>query len=143
MPSTAATLEAAPNVSKGLNIGLWTVQVLLAVGFGMAGGMKLVVPIADLLKQMDWVASAPWLPRFIGVAELAGALGLVLPSLTRIKPILTPIAAVGLATIMVLALGFHVSRGEMSHLPPVIVLGALAVFVAWGRFTKARIAPRA
>jgi putative oxidoreductase len=61
---------------------------------------------------------------------------------TRIQPKLTGWAAVGLGTIMVLALGLHVSRGEWSHVPPVLVLGALAGFVAWGRLKKAPIPPR-
>jgi putative oxidoreductase len=71
--------------------------------------------------------------RFIGVAELAGGLGLILPAATRIRPMLTPLAALGLATIMTLAFVFHIQRGEWDALPVNAVLGALAAFVAWGR----------
>src|SRR4051812_29537875 len=71
-----------------LNYGLWTVQVLLAAAFGMAGFMKLGTPIDQLAKSLPWVTSIPTLTRFIGLAEFAGALGLILPSVTRIKPIL-------------------------------------------------------
>jgi putative oxidoreductase len=88
-------------------------------------------------------ANMPYgLTYFIGVAEVLGALGMILPAITRIRPKLTGLAGVGLLTIMVLALGFHIMRGELSHTPPVIVLGALATFVAWGRLKKAPIAPR-
>jgi putative oxidoreductase len=92
---------------------------------------------------MDWVNSVPeGLVRFIGASELAGALGLLLPALTRIKPGLTALAAVGLATVMLLAALFHLSRGEGGALVPNFVLAGLAVFIAWGRTKKAPIAPR-
>jgi uncharacterized membrane protein YphA (DoxX/SURF4 family) len=132
---------AAP--SKGLNIGLWIVQVLLAVAFGMAGLMKSTAPIEELAKQMVWPGTMPAaMVRFIGVSELLGGLGLLLPSLTRIQPKLTALAAAGLVVVMVLAAGFHVTRSEFGALPVNFVLGGLAAFVAWGRFKKAPIAPR-
>ena len=80
--------------------------------------------------------------RVIGVAELLGALGLILPAATRVKPMLTPLAASGLATVTLLAAIFHISRGELGALPIPLVLGGLAAFVAWGRAAKAPIAPR-
>jgi putative oxidoreductase len=86
--------------------------------------------------------TSPGLIRFIGVSELLGGLGLILPAASRIRPGLTPLAALGLTIIMVLALGYHVSRGEMSALPIVGALGGLTAFVAWGRAKKAPIAPR-
>jgi putative oxidoreductase len=110
---------AAP--SKGLHIALWIAQVLLALAFGMAGAMKTFTPIDELVKNMPWVSSAPLLPRFIGLAELCGALGMVLPSVTRIRPVLTPLAALGLLIIMVLATGMHIVRGEL-HAVPVNIL---------------------
>jgi len=67
---------------------------------------------------------------------------MLLPALTRIKPILTPLAGVGLAVVMVLAAGFHVMRGELSALPINLAFGGLAAFVAWGRLQKAPISPR-
>lgn len=128
---------------KVLNVSLWLVQALLFVGFGMAGFMKLTQPLAELGQAMAWVTATPAaLVRFIGFAELAGAIGLVLPALTRIKPVLTAWAGAGLATIMVLASFVHVARGEFGALPVNLVLGGLAAFVAWGRFKKAPIAPR-
>jgi len=65
-----------------------------------------------------------------------------LPAATRIQPKLTGFAGIGLLVVMILALGVHIMRGELSHTPPVIILGALSAFVAWGRLSKAPIAPR-
>ena len=93
--------------SRGFELALWTVQILLAVAFGMAGVMKTFTPLDQLALKMGWVATLPApVVRFIGLSELAGALGLVLPGLFRIKQQLTPIAAVGLVTVMVLAGGW-------------------------------------
>jgi DoxX-like family len=83
-----------------------------------------------------------WLARFIGFAELAGAAGLVLPAATRVMPWLTPLAAAGLAVIMALAVPFHVMHGEAGDIAFNIVPALLAAIVAWGRSTRARIAPR-
>jgi putative oxidoreductase len=132
------------SANKGaLNVAVWIVQVLLAVGFGMAGVMKSTAPIADLSAKMPWVSAVPEaLVRFIGVSELVGAVGLILPAATRIRPGLTALAAAGLVVVMVLALGFHATRGELAQAAPVnVVLGGLAAFVAWGRFKKLPIAP--
>jgi putative oxidoreductase len=101
-----------------LNVALWSMQFLLAAMFGMAGYMKLSQPISQLAAMLPFAAQVPeGLVRFIGAAELAGALGLILPAATRILPVLTPLAASGLLLIMVLASGFHISRGEISNLP--------------------------
>lgn len=140
---SVVSTNAATAPSKGLHIALWIVQVLLALAFGMAGAMKTFTPIDELVTKMSWVSSAPLLPRFIGLAELCGALGMVLPSVTRIRPALTPLAALGLAIIMVLATGLHVVRGELQAVPVTVVLGGLAAFVAWGRSKRAPIEPRA
>jgi putative oxidoreductase len=138
-----AALSGSKPHGRGLSIGLWIVQALLAVGFGMAGLTKLAQPIAELAKSMPWVATVPeGLVRFIGLSELAAAVGLILPSLTRIKPVLTAWAGTGLVAVMVLASIFHLSRGEPQMLPVNVVLGGMAAFVAWGRFGRARIAPR-
>jgi hypothetical protein len=133
--------QAAP--MKGLNIALWVVQLLLFVSFGMAGVMKATAPIAELSKNMPWVPRfSPGMVRFIGVAELCGALGMILPSLSRVKPKLTALAGLGLVAIMVLAAGHHLMNGEAKVVPVPLVLGGMAGFVAWGRSKKAPIAPR-
>ena len=126
---------------KALRVFLWVAQVLLAIGFGMAGFMKLTTPYADMTAKAAWARAIPEaLIRFIGVAEVAGVLGIILPAATRIKPALTPLAATGFVVIMVLASALHLRLGE----PPLanVILGGLAVFVAWGRFLRAPISPR-
>lgn len=121
---------------------LWAAQVLLAVMFGIAGVMKSTQPITALSGTVPWSTDVPEaLVRFIGISELAGAVGLILPALTRIRPGLTPLAALGLVVVMLLASGFHILRGELGALPITFLLGGLAAFVAWGRWTKAPIAP--
>lgn len=118
-----------------MTYALWTVQVLLALLFLWAGGMKLVLPLDKLTGPIP-------LPglflRFIGVAEVLGALGLILPGLLRIRPGLTPLAAAGLVIIMIGATGVGLAAGDvvMSLIP--LVVGLLAAFVAYGRW---RLAP--
>lgn len=130
--------------SKGWHITLWLLQVLLAIAFGMAGFMKLTTPIADLAKMLPWAADvSEGMVRFIGASELAGALGLILPALTRIRPSLTPLAAGGLALIMVLAAGFHITRGETPAVGFNLALAFVAGVIAWGRTKKAPISPKA
>lgn len=126
---------------KGLKIGLWVAQGMLAVAFTGAAMMKLTQPHDVLATQQAWVKLfSPEVVKLIGAVELLGVLGLILPSVTRILPILTPIAASGLVLTMVAAGATHLRIGE----PPIpnLVLGGLAAFVAWGRFKKAPIAPR-
>lgn len=125
--------------SKALHIGLWVAQGLLAAAFGMAGFMKISAPIEQLAQSgMSFVNNfGVGTVRFIGISELLGALGLILPAALRIKPILTPLAAVGVAIIMVLATTYHITHGESAM--PTIILFALAAFVAWGRFKKVPI----
>jgi len=120
-----------------MKTALWIAQTLLALAFLAAGSMKLFA-FDKMTAQMPDMAGQHGLFIFIGLCEIAGAIGLILPILTGIYPLLTAWAAAGLATIMVLAAGFHVNRGEFSHLPPIILLFLLAAFVVWGRgFRKA------
>jgi len=118
-----------------MNTALWIVQILLAVAFLGAGVMKATQPREKLEKGLPWVAdfSTP-VVRFIGVAEVLGGLGLVLPAATGIAPVLTPIAATGLAVTMVLAAVVHARRKEYQAIGINAVLLLLTVFVAWGRF---------
>ena len=138
-----ATTATAAQGGKVLHIALWIVQVLLALLFTGAGLSKVATPLPDLAKSLPYTADLPGaLVRFIGSAEVAGVLGLLLPSLFRILPILTPLAALGFTTIMVLATFFHISRGEWSGIGLTLPIALLAAFVAWGRFKKAPIASR-
>jgi uncharacterized membrane protein YphA (DoxX/SURF4 family) len=137
---STSTTTTAP---RALSIGLWVAQAFLAFAFTGSGLMKLTTPHEALAAQMPRAADASaFLPLFIGAAEVAGALGLVLPAVTRIQPRLTPIAAACLALVMVLAAATHVKYGELFMLVPNAVLGGLAAFIAWGRSGPAAIAPR-
>lgn len=129
--------------SKALHISLWVAQVLLAALFLMAGANKLFQSIEELSKMLPWAAEMPEaLVRFIGISEVLGGLGLLLPAALRIMPGLTSVAAGGLALVMALASAFHVSRGEASVIPMNIVFMAIAVFIVWGRTKKAPIHAR-
>lgn len=129
--------------SKVGTISLWIVQVLLAVVFGMAGVMKSTMPIPQLAQKLPWTGALPAaIVRFIGCSELAGALGLIVPAITRIRPILVPLAAAGLLLVMILASAFHISRGEYAALPITTTFGLLAAFVTWGRLRWAPVRPR-
>ena len=118
-----------------MNIFLWIVQALLAAMFLMSGLMKSSQPKEKLVERLPWVAdfSSPTV-RFIGAVELAGAVGLILPAATGIAPVLTPLAATGLAIVMILAATTHARRKEPSAIGFNAVLLILAVMVAWGRF---------
>jgi uncharacterized membrane protein YphA (DoxX/SURF4 family) len=110
---------------------LWIVQVLLTALFIFAGGMKFVMPVEQM---QDPVALPGWFLRFIGVVELLGGLGLLLPGLLGIRPGLTPLAAAGLVIIMIGAtvIGFMFGPVSMALIP--LVIGLLAAFVAYGRW---------
>ncbi len=115
-------------------IALWIAQILLALASGFAGFMKTFRPIPDLAAMMKWPGDyPPALTRFVGVAELAAAVGLILPSATGILPWLTPLAALGFGIIQVLAIGLHAMRGETQQtLIANLILLALALFILWG-----------
>lgn len=130
--------------NRTLNISLWVAQVILGGLFLMVGIMKVSTPLNELVKTLNWPAEVPlFMIRFIGFSEVFGGLGLLLPSLLRIKPILTPIAASGFVTVMLMAAGFHLSRGEFGSVLFSLVLGGLALYVAWGRFRMVPVLARA
>lgn len=110
---------------------LWSVQGLLALIFLFTGGMKLILPLEVLTEQFP----LPGLfVRFIGVAEVFGAFGLILPGLLRIRVNLTPLAAAGLVIIMVGATGLTLAGGDVALAVIPLVVGLLAAFVAYGRW---------
>ncbi len=119
-----------------MGTALWIVQGVLAVAFTGSGSMKLLKS-HDVLKadpKMGWANDfSSGFVKFIGAAESAAALGLVLPGLTGIAPILTPLAAIGLVGIMLGAAATHLRRSETPMVVPPMVLAALAAFVAYGR----------
>jgi uncharacterized membrane protein len=119
-----------------MNTALWIIQGLLAAMFAFAGTSKLTLSKEKLEKQFPWAKDFSLNTiRFIGLSELLGAIGLVVPWLTGIAPILTPIAALGICIIMVLASNIvHLKKGEYKEMALNIFLFLLAAFVAYGRF---------
>jgi len=102
---------------KRMNLLLWITQALLALVFLFSGGSKLVLPIAAMTKQMPMPG---WFLRFLGAAEILGALGLILPGITRIQTILTPLAATGLVILKIGATTSTAAQGMLAgHRPPV------------------------
>jgi putative oxidoreductase len=131
------TSAATATSRKALNIMLWVIQVLLGCFFVMVGYSHALMPFDQIAREATWMKDVPrWLSLFIGYAEIAGGLGLVIPAATRIAPRLTPLAALGLATIMILAIPFHVLKGEASVIWLHTLIAALAVLVAWGRWRR-------
>ncbi|HET7545240.1 MAG TPA: DoxX family protein [Polyangiaceae bacterium] len=130
--------------SKTWHVSLWLVQGLLGVLFIATGIWKLVTPIAELAAMIPWAGqvSSGFLLA-IAVIDLLGGVGLLLPALTRIKPGLTVLAALGCALLQICAIAFHLSRGEAKNTPFNVLLVGLSLFVAWGRRYRAAITPRA
>lgn len=117
-----------------MNIALWILQGLLALVFLAAGASKLFQPIPKLAKQMSWTGQVPvGLVRFIGLAELLGAIGLILPGVTHIAPALTAAAGIGLIIAMLAAVIFHIVRNEGPNVAGPIVLALLLLFITYGR----------
>jgi len=110
---------------------LWIIQALLALLFLFAGGMKLILPIE---KMTGSIPLPGWFLRFIGVAEVLGGLGLILPTLLRIRPGLTPLAASGLVIIMIGATAVTLMGGDVLPALMPLVVGLLLVFVAHSRW---------
>ncbi len=118
----------------GMTVILWIDQGLLAAAYLLAGVPKMTLPMAALSKRVSWASTVPTsLMRFIGVSEMLGAIGLILPMVTGILPWLTVAAAMGLIVLQLCAVVFHISRGELNGVPINAVLIALALVIAVGR----------
>ena len=113
-----------------LNVLLWVLQVLLAMLFMLSGVMKFVMPVEEMTKQ---IALSGWFLHFIGVAEILGAIGLVLPGILRIRTGLTPLAAAALVVIMIGATVVNLKIGNRGAALTTVVVGLLLVFVAYNR----------
>ena len=120
-----------------MTYALWVIQGLLALLFLFSGGMKLILPVEEMTKQMPVPLPGLFL-RFIAVVEVLGALGLILPGLLRIRPGLTPLAAAGLVIIMIGATMVTLAGGAVGPALLPLVVGLLAAFVAYSRW---RLAP--
>lgn len=131
--STGATTLPADRRNRRISVLLWIVQGVLAALFLFAGGTKLVMPIAEMTKQ---IALPGWFLRFIGVAEIAGALGLVLPGVFRIRPRLTPLAAAGLVVVMIGATSITLVTGGAAMAIFPMFVGVLCASVVYGRWWR-------
>jgi hypothetical protein len=118
-----------------MNVLLWILQVLLAALFLFAGGMKLVLSAEQMAGP---VAFPLWFLRFIGVVEVLGALGLLLPGIFRIRQGLTPLAACGLVILMIGATVITLIGGIVPAAIISTVVGSLSAFVAYGRWKEQR-----
>ncbi|MBF4993458.1 DoxX family protein [Arthrobacter gandavensis] len=114
---------------------LWVAEIVLALLYFGLGAMRLIQPYAKLVRVLRWPADFPaWGVKLIGVAEILGALGLILPAATDVAPTLTPIAACALAAMMAGAVAVHLKRNERQRVALPAILLAVNVFVAIGRF---------
>jgi hypothetical protein len=139
-------MSTETSFSKSWHITLWVLQTLLALAFGTAGAMKLnagVAEFAEVAKQLNFVSpdQAVMLIRVVGVCEVAGMLGMILPSALRILPQLTVAAAIGIVVLMLCAAVISFQQGVVMAIPPLVFAG-IATTVAFGRITKAVIEPR-
>jgi putative oxidoreductase len=143
MSAPARTALTRTRLVDPWRVSLWAVQLLLAALFADDGFAKATQPIGALAETFTWPGQVTeGLVRAIGFGELAAAVGLVLPAATRVLPHLTPLAAASLALLMWAAFVFHAMRSEWPALLVNVVLGLLAAYVAWGRFTKAPVGSR-
>lgn len=118
---------------KLLGASLWLAQALLAFFMLWGAYMKLAMPLDQAAQMAPWVAQHPALATFTGLVDLMGGLGILLPALLRVLPRLSVLAAAGIVLLQVLAMGFHLMRGEAMVLPMNVLLLALSAFVLWGR----------
>jgi uncharacterized membrane protein YphA (DoxX/SURF4 family) len=120
-----------------VNMALWIIAGVLAFAFAGSGIMKLVQSKDKLVASSTGGWAADWSPaaiKLIGVAEILGAIGLIVPAALHVAPILVPLAAVGLILVMIGAAVVHARRHELPNVAICVVLLLLAAFVAWGRF---------
>jgi hypothetical protein len=141
MTRTIGTVSSSKGNVNKTNVALWVTQGLLAVTFFAAGSSKLVMS-AEQMSANSEVDLPLWFLRFIGVCEVAGALGLILPSVSRIRTGLTPLAACGLVVIMVGAVVTTAATMSAAAATFPLVVGLASAFVAYGRTHKAPIANR-
>lgn len=117
-----------------MNIFLWILQIVLGIYFFITGIMHFIVPLG-LPQPMAWMYDLPQSLHYIsGAAEILGALGLILPAITRIQTRLVPLAALGLALVMAGAIVYHATRGEFQNIGMNVILLVTSLFVAYGRW---------
>lgn len=136
--------ESVGQPGIAMKAGLWLAQLYVGGMFLFSGYLKLLTPLDDMAKMgMVWPSQvSPAFLMFIGLVDTAGGLGILLPSLTRIQPRLTVLAAACCSLLQVFAIAFHISRGEGAVVPFNLTLLAGALFILWGRSKRAPILPR-
>ena len=123
-----------------MTYALWIIQTLLGLLFLFSGSMKFVMSVAEMTKDTPWMAG--WFLHFIGVMEILGGFGLILPSVLRIRPGLTPLAAACLVIIMIGATVITLTTMGIGLAMFPLIVGILCVFVAYGRWRLAPLSPR-
>ena len=122
-------------MNKGLNVGLWISQALISVTFIGTAFWKALTPVDQLSKMIPWTGEfPPSFVFFIAAVDLLGGVGVILPTLLKVKPKVAVFAALGCAALMLSAVVFHFSRGESAVTPFNFFMMGLALFVAWGRW---------
>lgn len=120
-----------------METALWTAQYIAAGTFLLAGLTKAFIPKYRLEPKMPWARDFnAGTVRFIGVMEILGAIGLVLPEMLDYAAVFTPLAAIGLSVVMLMAAFVHLGRREFHMIAVNIILLALTAFIAWGRLTQ-------
>ena len=118
-----------------MNTILWIIQGILATVFTLSGLLIMLLPKEKFVSRLSWVNEYSNNMRyFICGSKIAGAIGLILPMLLNILPVLTPIAALGIAAIMILAMAYHIKKKEYKDVPATLLFLALSLFVAFNRF---------
>ena len=117
-----------------MNVALWVLQIILALVY-LAHGLMATVQPASRREELAALPYSSGFLRFIGICEILGALGLILPMWTGNAPWLTPLAAIGLALIMAGAVWTHLTRRETPQLIVTSLLFLLLAFIAYGRWT--------
>jgi hypothetical protein len=141
--TNAAAGGDAGRPAGSLGTALWVVQWLLFVLFAGTALWKLLTPIPKLATMIPWAGEvSPGFLYMTAAFDFLGGVGVLLPAVTRIKPWLTWLAALGCAALQVCAIVFHATRGEGAKTPFNVLLVALALFVFWGRRSGAPIPPR-
>jgi uncharacterized membrane protein YphA (DoxX/SURF4 family) len=136
-------IDSGVRPSRALPATLWAIQALLGLVFIGGAFWKLLTPLPALAGMIPWAGEVPAAFLYAtAVIDLCGGIGILLPSLTRIKPGLAVLAALGCAALQVCAIVFHFSRGEAANTPFNFLLVALSLFVFWGRCYRAPLPPR-
>jgi len=147
-PQSASESKTSYQIRPAMNIALWMLQVVWGAAFCISGFGKLMCFNADIWNRtlhqpVPWFSAIPQgLFVFIGASEFVGGVGLILPAMTRVKPKLTPFAAIALTLVMVLAALFHVVRGgEYNFVRLNLLSVGITAFIAYGRLLVRPIAP--